>query len=124
VDFRDADTEAAILGASPIHGALLVISATDSIVAGHQASLTRARQFGIPIIAVALTKCDAVEDVELLDLVTMEIRELLNKYGMPGDSFPIVQTRHFGTRPAEGRRHDREPEARQGIPALLDMLGG
>jgi elongation factor Tu len=90
VDFPSAEVEDALLGATPFQGAVLVVSATDSVLPGTLRSLTHAREAGIPRVAVALTKCDLVEDPEMLDLVTMEIRELLNKHEYEGDKAPVA----------------------------------
>ena len=54
-----------------------------------------ARQVGVPYIVVLLNKCDAVEDPELIDLVEMEVRELLNNYKFPGDDLPVVRCRRW-----------------------------
>jgi len=90
VDFPSAVVEEALLGATPFQGAVLVVSATDSVLPGTLRSLTHAREVGIRQIAVALTKCDLVEDSELLDLVTMEVREVLKKHECDGDNAPVV----------------------------------
>jgi translation elongation factor EF-Tu-like GTPase len=91
VDFPSAEVEEALLGGAPVHGAVLVVSAADSVLPGTLRSLTHARELGIRRIAVALTKCDVVEDPEMLDLVTMEVRELLNKHECDGDNAPVVR---------------------------------
>jgi hypothetical protein len=96
VDFPTAAAQRGLLAATPFQGALLVVSALDSVLEGTVESLLSARNAGITRIAVALTRCDQVEDPELLDLVTMEIRELLNRYECDGDSAPVVSVAATG----------------------------
>jgi Elongation factor Tu GTP binding domain len=85
VDFQSAEAEETLLRPSTFQGALLVVSASDGVLPGTVRSLQHARAAGIPRLAVALTKCDIVEDPEMLDLVEMEVRELLNKHEYDGD---------------------------------------
>jgi GTPase SAR1 family protein len=85
VDFVDAAAEEAMLAPSQFQGALLVVDATMSVMPGTVRSITHAREVHIPRMAAALTKCDLVEDQEMLDLVTMEVRELLLKNGYGGE---------------------------------------
>ena len=80
-----------ITGAAQMDGAILVIAATDGPMAQTREHILRARQVGVPAIVVFITKCDAVDDPELLDLVEMEVRELLSKYEFPGDEIPIIR---------------------------------
>jgi len=80
-----------ITGAAQVDGAILVVAATDGPMAQTREHVLLARQVGVPYIVVALNKADMVEDEELLDLVEMEIRELLNNYDFPGDDTPIVR---------------------------------
>jgi elongation factor Tu len=91
VDFPSAAAAEGLLGATPFQGAVLVVSATDSVLPGTVDSLMLARRVGITRVAVALTKCDLVADPEMLDLVTMQIREMLSKYECSGDTAPVVQ---------------------------------
>jgi translation elongation factor EF-Tu-like GTPase len=95
VDFPSTGAAQTLLGATPFQGAMLVVSATDSVLPGTVESLMLARNAGILRIAVALTKCDMVDDPEMLDLVTMEIRETLNKVECSGDRAPIAQVTAF-----------------------------
>src|ERR1700727_2176321 len=74
-----------ITGAAQMDGAILVVSALDSVMPQTREHVLLARQVGLTHIVVALNKCDAVEDAEMLDLVDMEVRELLNKYKFDGD---------------------------------------
>src|SRR3954449_12303779 len=80
-----------ITGAAQIDGAILVVSAADGPMPQTREHVLLARQVGVPFIIVALNKADAVDDAELIDLVEMEVRELLNEYEYPGDDTPIVR---------------------------------
>ena len=80
-----------ITGAAQMDGAILVIAATDGPMAQTREHLLLARQVGVPYIVVFLNKCDQVDDEELLELVEMEVRELLDFYGFPGDDTPIIK---------------------------------
>ncbi len=80
-----------ITGAAQVDGAILVVSATDGPMPQTREHVLLARQVGVPYIVVALNKADMVEDEELLELVEMEVRELLNSYDFPGDDTPIVR---------------------------------
>ena len=80
-----------ITGAAQMDGAILVVSAADGPMPQTREHILLARQVGVPYIVVWLNKCDIVDDAELLDLVEMEIRELLNAYGFPGDETPIIR---------------------------------
>ena len=80
-----------ITGAAQMDGAILVVAATDGQMPQTKEHVLLARQVGVPYIVVFLNKCDAVEDEELLELVEVEIRDLLNKYQFPGDKIPIVR---------------------------------
>ena len=80
-----------ITGAAQMDGAILVVSALDSVMPQTREHVLLARQVGVPHIVVFLNKCDAVDDAEILDLVEMEVRELLSKYQFPGDDTPVVR---------------------------------
>ena len=80
-----------ITGAAQMDGAILVIAATDGPMAQTKEHILLARQVGVPAIVVFLNKCDQVDDEELLELVEMEVRELLDFYGFPGDDTPILR---------------------------------
>ena len=80
-----------ITGAAQMDGAILVIAATDGPMAQTREHILLARQVGVPRMVVFMNKCDMVEDAELLDLVEVEIRELLNEYGFDGDNTPIIR---------------------------------
>jgi len=80
-----------ITGAAQMDGAIIVIAATDGPMAQTREHILLARQVGVPKIVVFMNKCDMVDDAELLDLVEMEIRELLNEYGFDGDNAPVIR---------------------------------
>ena len=80
-----------ITGAAQMDGAILVVAATDGVMAQTREHILLARQVGVPAIVVFMNKCDMVDDPELLDLVEMEIRELLTEYEFPGDEIPVIK---------------------------------
>ncbi len=80
-----------INGAAQMDGAILVVAATDGVMAQTREHILLSRQVGVPYIVVFMNKCDMVDDPELLELVEMEIRDLLNEYEFPGDDTPIIQ---------------------------------
>ena len=80
-----------ITGAAQMDGAILVVAATDGVMAQTREHILLSRQVGVPYIVVFMNKCDMVDDEELLELVDMEIRELLSEYEFPGDDTPIIQ---------------------------------
>jgi elongation factor Tu len=80
-----------ITGAAQVDGAILVVAATDGPMPQTREHVLLARQVGVPYIVVALNKSDMVDDEELLELVEMEVRELLNEYEFPGDDAPVVR---------------------------------
>src|SRR5438552_5158494 len=80
-----------ITGAAQMDGAILVVSALDSVMPQTREHVLLARQVGLQNIVVALNKCDSVDDAEMLDLVEMEVRELLSKYKFDGDNAPVIR---------------------------------
>ncbi|MBC8080816.1 MAG: elongation factor Tu [Gorillibacterium sp.] len=80
-----------ITGAAQMDGAILVVSAADGPMPQTREHILLSRQVGVPYIVVFLNKCDTVDDAELLELVEMEVRDLLNEYEFPGDDTPIIQ---------------------------------
>ena len=80
-----------ITGAAQMDGAILVVAATDGAMPQTREHILLARQVGVPAIVVFLNKCDMVDDPELIELVEMELRELLDKYEFPGDDIPFIQ---------------------------------
>ena len=80
-----------ITGAAQMDGAILVVAATDGVMAHTSEHILLSRQVGVPYIVVFMNKCDMVDDEELLELVEMEIREKLDEYEFPGDDTPIIR---------------------------------
>ncbi len=80
-----------ITGAAQMDGAILVIAATDGAMAQTREHILLSRQVGVPRMVVFLNKCDMVDDEELIDLVEMEVRDLLNEYGYEGDDTPVIK---------------------------------
>jgi elongation factor Tu len=104
-----------ITGAAQMDGAILVVSAADGPMPQTREHILLARQVGVPAIVVFLNKVDLVDDPELLELVEMEIRDLLNKYQFPGDKTPVI--RGSATAALEGK-----PEGLKSIQELLDAV--
>jgi elongation factor Tu len=104
-----------ITGAAQMDGAILVVAATDGPMPQTREHILLARQVGVPYIVVALNKCDAVDDEELLELVELEVRELLTKYQFPGDDTPVVRV--SALKALEG-----DKEAAEGIVKLMDAV--
>ena len=92
-----------ITGAAQMDGAILVVAATDGPMPQTREHVLLARQVGVPCIVVALNKCDAVDDPELLDLVELEVRELLKGYGFPGDDVPVIRGSALGALNGEAK---------------------
>ena len=80
-----------ITGAAQMDGAILVVAATDGVMAQTREHILLARQVGVPYIVVFMNKCDMVDDEELIEISEMEVRELLNEYEFPGDDTPIIR---------------------------------
>ena len=106
-----------ITGAAQMDGAILVVSAADGPMPQTKEHVLLARQVGVPYIIVFLNKCDLVDDEELLELVELEVRELLNKYDFPGDDVPVIRGSAL---PAYNKPAD--PEASKCISELMDAL--
>src|SRR6266704_3133151 len=104
-----------ITGAAQVDGAILVVSAPDGPMPQTREHVLLARQVGVPYIVVALNKVDMVDDEELLELVELEVRELLNQYEFPGDDAPIVRV--SAVKAVEG-----DAEAAGQVLALMDAV--
>jgi len=104
-----------ITGAAQMDGAILVVSAADGPMPQTREHILLARQVGVPAIVVFLNKVDLVDDPELLDLVEMEIRDLLNKYQFPGDKTPVIRGSATAAIAAK-------PEGEKAIQELLDAI--
>ena len=96
-----------ITGAAQMDGAILVVAATDGPMPQTREHILLARQVGVPYIIVFLNKCDAVDDEELLDLVEMDVRELLNEYKFPGDDTPVIRGSALGALNGEPQWEDK-----------------
>src|SRR6058998_4251009 len=104
-----------ITGAAQMDGGILVVSAVDGPMPQTREHVLLARQVNVPYLVVALNKVDAVDDPELLDLVELEVRELLKKYGFPGDDIPVV--RLSALKALQG-----DPEGVAGVVKLMEAL--
>ena len=106
-----------ITGAAQMDGAVLVVSAADGPMPQTREHILLARQVGVPYIVVYLNKCDMVDDEELLELVELEVRELLDKYEFPGDDTPII--RGSALKALEGEEGE---QAKESVIALAEAL--
>ena len=104
-----------ITGAAQMDGAILVVAATDGVMPQTREHILLARQVGVPHVIVFLNKTDLVDDPELIDLVEMDVRELLNSYGFPGDEVPVV-------RGSARLALDGNAEAEKAILELMDAV--
>jgi len=107
-----------ITGAAQMDGAILVVSAPDSVMPQTREHVLLARQVNVPAIVVFMNKIDQVDDPELLDLVEMEVRELLNRYEFPGDDTPIIRGSALKCLETE----DLNSDVWKCIPELLDAI--
>lgn len=107
-----------ITGAAQMDGAILVVAAQDGPMPQTREHILLARQVGVPKIVVYLNKCDLVDDPELLDLVEMEVRELLNKYEFPGDDVPVIRGSSLPVMQSAGK----DDAAGKCIDDLMDAL--
>ncbi|MGD9721897.1 MAG: elongation factor Tu [Pirellulales bacterium] len=106
-----------ITGAAQMDGAILVVSAVDGPMPQTREHILLARQVGVPALVVFLNKVDLVDDAELLELVELELRELLTRYGFPGDEVPIIRG---ASKPAYD--NPKDPETTKCIQDLLDAI--
>ena len=104
-----------ITGAAQMDGAILVVAATDGPMPQTREHILLAKQVNVPKIVVALNKCDMVDDPELLDLVEMEVRELLTKYGFDGDETPVIRVSAL-------KAAEDDAEAQDQIMKLMDTV--
>ena len=104
-----------ITGAAQMDGAILVVAATDSVMAQTREHILLAKQVGVPALVVALNKSDMVDDEEMLELVEMEVRELISSYGFPGDDLPVIKV--SGLKALEG-----DPEWEEKIIELMQAV--
>ncbi len=111
-----------ITGAAQMDGAILVVSAADGPMPQTREHILLARQVNVPAIVVFMNKVDQVDDPELLDLVEMEIRELLDKYDFPGDDTPIIRGSALGCENALNSETPPEDEAFNCLNELMDAV--
>jgi len=104
-----------ITGAAQMDGAILVVSAADGPMPQTREHILLARQVGVPAIVVALNKCDAVDDPELLDLVELEVRELLSQYEFPGEECPVIRVSAL-------KALDGDAEAQENVRELMKQV--
>ena len=104
-----------ITGAAQMDGAILVVSAADGPMPQTREHIVLARQVGVPAIVVFLNKVDMVDDPELLELVELEVRELLNQYNFPGDEIPVIKGSALAA--LEGK-----PEGKEAILKLMEAV--
>ena len=102
-----------ITGAAQMDGAILVVAGTDGVMPQTSEHVLLARQVGVPYIVVFINKTDLVDDPELLDLVEMDVRDLLNSYGFPGDEVPVI-------RGSARKALDGDPAEEANIMKLMD----
>ena len=102
-----------ITGAAQMDGAILVVAGTDGVMPQTREHILLARQVGVPYIVVYINKTDLVDDPELLDLVEMDVRDLLNSYGFPGDECPVI-------RGSARAALNGDPEAEKSVLDLMD----
>jgi elongation factor Tu len=107
-----------ITGAAQMDGAILVVSAADGPMPQTKEHILLARQVGVPKIVVFLNKVDLVDDPDLLDLVEMEVRDLLNKYDFPGDDAPIVRGSATAAVEGQGRPAREVPSRTSSTPSI------
>jgi elongation factor Tu len=106
-----------ITGAAQMDGAILVVGADDGAMPQTREHILLARQVGVPAIVVFLNKCDMVDDEELIELVEMELRELLDKYEFPGDDIPIIHGSAL-----KALENPTDPEASKCIDELMAAI--
>ena len=109
-----------ITGAAQMDGAILVVAASDGVMAQTSEHILLARQVGVPAIVVFMNKCDQVDDEELLEIVEMDIRDILNKYEFPGDDTPIIKGSAFLA--LDSSSTDPEAPEYQCIKELMDAV--
>jgi elongation factor Tu len=108
-----------VTGAAQMDGAILVVAATDGPMPQTREHILLARQVGVPYIVVFLNKVDLVDDDELLELVEMEVRELLDQYEFPGDEIPVIQGSALGALNGEDQWEDKIVELMDSVDAYI-----
>ena len=108
-----------ITGAAQMDGAILVVAATDGPMPQTREHILLARQVGVPYIIVFLNKCDMVDDEELLELVEMDVRDLLNQYEFPGDDTPVIRGSALGALNGEKQWEDKILELAEALDTYI-----
>jgi len=108
-----------ITGAAQMDGAILVCAATDGPMAQTKEHILLAKQVGVPALVVALNKCDMVDDEEIIELVEMEFRELLDSFDFPGDDIPIVQVSGLKALEGDSTRESKIEELMKAVDASI-----
>src|ERR1700716_1282526 len=110
-----------ITGAAQMDGGILVVAATDGTMPQTREHVLLARQGGVPYLVVALNKCDAVDDPELLELVELEVRELLKAYQFPGDEVPVIKLSALGALNGEAKWEAKIDELMEAVDKYVPL---
>lgn len=110
-----------VTGAAQMDGAILVVAATDGPMPQTREHILLARQVGVPYIVVFMNKVDLVDDPEMLDLVEMEVRDLLNKYDFPGDDIPIIRGSALGALNGEPQWEEKIIELMNAVDTYVPL---
>ncbi|CAN5414414.1 elongation factor Tu [soil metagenome] len=110
-----------VTGAAQMDGAILVVAATDGPMPQTREHILLARQVGVPALVVFMNKVDLVDDVELLDLVEMEVRELLSSYSFPGDTMPVIRGSALGALNGEAKWVEKIDELMDAVDNFIPL---
>jgi len=110
-----------VTGAAQMDGAIVVVAATDGPMPQTREHILLARQVGVPALVIFMNKVDLVDDEELLDLVEMEVRELLNEYEFPGDDIPVIRGSALGALNGEAQWVDKVKELMEAVDEYIPM---
>jgi elongation factor Tu len=110
-----------VTGAAQMDGAILVVAATDGPMPQTREHILLARQVGVPALVVFMNKVDLVDDLELLDLVEMEVRELMSSYQFPGDTMPVIRGSALGALNGEAKWVDKVNELMDAVDNFIPI---
>jgi len=110
-----------VTGAAQMDGAIVVVAATDGPMPQTREHILLARQVGVPALVIFMNKVDLVDDEELLDLVEMEVRELLNEYEFPGDDIPVIRGSALGALNGEAEWVDKVKELMEAVDEYIPL---
>ena len=110
-----------VTGAAQMDGAILVVAATDGPMPQTREHILLARQVGVPALVVFMNKVDLVDDLELLDLVEMEVRELLSSYNFPGDKMPVIRGSALGALNGEAKWVEKIDELMNAVDDFIPL---